>query len=143
MLTETVREHSPPFLIANIAALDLQLPESSALRTRRHLTREDTRTLRDNYIKHWGIIYVAGKHLEIGGDGSIEFPILIPGTYTVEGSGPVEIDAVALSSGATVQLDRDRHTLSGPTGTKVTLRWGDDLYRPNWPPPPPPIFLGL
>ena len=71
--------------------LNLVLPEDEAHRLAYLLLPEDRRTLLDNYIHHWGLLFVAGKRLEIE-RGTFELEILIPGDYTLEGTLRVRID---------------------------------------------------
>ncbi|WJY18743.1 hypothetical protein QQS45_00365 [Alteriqipengyuania flavescens] len=93
------------------------------------LLGEDTAALRDNYIRHWGKVFVAGKRI---GPGIGRIEVLVPGTYTVEGSA-VTVDDRTHAPGRTVVLQRGEHAVSAQ-GT-ATLRWGNHLPRPAfaWP----------
>lgn len=93
------------------------------------LLPEDTAALRDNFIPHWGKVFVAGKQIA---PGASEIEILVPGTYTVEGSA-IRIDGASYPIGAQVQLDRGTRCVDA--GQPATLRWGENLPRPAfaWP----------
>jgi len=143
-LTATVTEDQPVLLVANVPMLDLRLPEELAQRFMYPLLVEDARTLRDNFIHHWGLIFVAGKHLRVsaGGDPTA-FPILVAGPYTLEAGLPATIDGQRVVPGQIVDLAVGEHSLSGEANGIVTLRWGRDLYRPREPPVQFPIFVGF
>jgi hypothetical protein len=142
VLAEAVRDHAPPFLLANTLPLNLLLPDSEAARLRYRLLREDRRTLQRHYIHHWGIIFVAGKRLRLAA-GDTELEILIPGAYTLEGELAVAIDGRPVEPGAVIELAAGRHVVTAATAGPLTLRWGDNLYRPTTPPPRKAIFVGL
>lgn len=98
----------------------------------------DYKSIKDNYVQHWGKVFVAGKHIEAG-EQEVSFKIAVPGTYTVEG-GPVVIDRISYSAGNVVELARGEHTASGNRPVEVTLRWGDHLPRPAYTWPHEPLF---
>jgi len=111
-----------------------------------NLFRPDFELLRENYVPHWGAVYVAGKRLELAaGAGPQTFEILIAGTYTLETERQVAIDGEPMEPGAYVTLTRGPHTITPTDGTarRVTLRWGRDLFVPAQPPSPQPIYTGF
>jgi Dolichyl-phosphate-mannose-protein mannosyltransferase len=139
------RRH-PVFVLANIDSLRLDAPGTQAVATDRYrLLPADRAVLRENYVHHWGAIWVAGKHLIASVSGQVyQFEILIPGTYTVESAVPVAIDGAARQPGAKVMLDAGRHALVSPTApASVVLRWGADLYRPAEAPISTQLFVGF
>jgi len=136
----------PVFLLANTVVLDLSKPWGTRPRFFRFspLLREDFSTLQENYIRHWGILYVAGKRFLFPEGGTEKpFEMLIPGVYTVEADKEVWIDGKRYLPGARVSLETGDHRI-GTNGTEmeVAIRWGEDLYRPPYPPPAQPIFFG-
>ena len=136
VLAEAVRTHAPPFLVANNLALNPLLP------LRYHLLAEDRRILQQNYIHHWGIIFVAGKSLDLtGGEATVE--ILIPGPYTLEAEMGIQIDGRLVRPNDVIELETGLHQVTAESAGAVTLRWGDHLYRPERPPPREPIFIDL
>jgi hypothetical protein len=141
-LTASVTEDQPVLLVANIRILDLRLPEEFDQRFMLPLLVEDTRTLRDNFIHHWGLIFVAGKHLRVsaGGDPT-HFPILVSGPYTLEADFPATIDGQRVVPGQVINLAVGEHSVSGKTDEMITLRWGRNLYRPRESPIQFPIFV--
>ncbi len=95
------------------------------------LLPSDAKALRENYIQHWGRIFVAGKNFAPSGQKRLE-RIIIPGLYTVEKS-PVTINGTAYRPGKVVRLERGTITL-GPIGEGgASLRWGDNLSVPDEP----------
>ncbi|MDQ2641371.1 MAG: hypothetical protein M3Y79_12445 [Pseudomonadota bacterium] len=100
---------------------------------RKALLPKDEAIIRENYIPHWGNVFVAGKEIPPG-----ELPqsiqISVPGVYTVEG-GAIVIDGSHHLQGSVISLSRGPHVASGVRLEGTTLRWGDHLPRPryNWP----------
>lgn len=105
---------------------------------RRALLPEDDRAIRENYIQHWGKAFVAGKQIAPGNEDQI-FEIAVPGTYTVEG-GSIVIDGRTYQEGNVIELSRGTHMATGNRPTKVTLRWGNHLHRPEYPWPKGLLF---
>ena len=138
-----IADRAPQFLIANSPALDLTDTGSSGPY---ELFDEDRAVLRDNFVPHWGVIYVAGKSFDLAaGAPARGFEMLIPGDYTVEATGPVLIDGAQLTPGDVVTLARGSHTIArvGDGGGQVTLRWGRNLPRPTTAPAAQPIYVGF
>ena len=90
---------------------------------------QDAAILQQNYIRHWGPVWVAGKNLSIG-NMSQSFEIMIPGVYTLEATQPVMINGIEYLSDQTLELLRGSHVVQAKHEGRVTLRWGVDLYRP-------------
>ena len=106
---------------------------------------EDARALRSHYIRHWGVLFVAGKRFVFDpGAAEQEFDLLIPGPYTVESPVPVRIDGVVRRPHAHVRLDTGRHTITADgASARVALRWGSSLPRPEQRAPERRIFRGF
>lgn len=127
--------HGPvPLLVVNHPVLQDALDGKT---TAHGLLPKDAAALRDNYIQHWGPIWVAGKRLA-SGSGSREIEIGVPGRYILEGQ-PLEIDGKLLPSGSVVYLARGKHIV-GPRSSIVTLRWNVDHRAPKEPFPAGPLF---
>ena len=142
---QVLRDEQPVFVLANapqlraaLTARDVGLPENYTLLDR------DARTLRENYIHHWGPIWIAGKEFEPEEAGRQSFEILIDGPYTLEAPSDVLIDAHAVSPGDVVHLDPGNHTLtvSGTAGP-IRLRWGNHLPVPAMEAPKENLFNGF
>ncbi len=101
--------------------------------------------MKDNYIPHWGQLYVAGKVIERGPAGDATgFDIIIEGVYTLESAGTAVVDGRPVEPGSTVHLSIGSHEISREEGTgPVTLRWGDNLYAPTGGAPPGPLYRGF
>jgi hypothetical protein len=104
----------------------------------RPLFDEDRAILRQNYVRHWGPIWVAGKRLDPH-TASRQFELLIPGIYTVEG-GNLSIDGETVPDGGQVTLARGVHRFEAGSAGIRTLRWGKTLYRPPGPAPDVPFY---
>ncbi len=146
IMRDLLIDAEPQFLIVNTAALDLSRPLSDERRQSTYrLFPDDFRILRDNFVHHWGRIYVPGKSFDLGpASPAREFEILIGGEYTLEAQGPVIIDSVEVRPGEQLRLDRDRHRISSSgVGQRAVLRWGRNLDRPERAPSPQPIYYEL
>ena len=86
-----VEARQPRFLLANTELLDLSKPyDESGYNAQYRLFREDYDVLKENFVPHWGPIFVAGKTLTFGSASATRsVEILISGRYTVEGAGIV------------------------------------------------------
>jgi len=138
-------ERPVPFLIANTISLRLDLPDRVLAGHPYSLLREDLALIRDNFVHHWGLIFVQGKRFDfVAQPGPREFEILSGGPFTLEAEGAVEIDGVAVNPGTIVELAAGPHVAVAGEGTRgAVLRWGERLWRPDFPPLTAPIFLDL
>ena len=136
----------PVFILANIVHLNLSRPWGPGADIFRvdPLLEEDFNLLRENFLHHWGIIYVAGKRLEFDrGETAKSFENLIPGIYTIESGGEVSVNQVLYKPGSIIHLKNERYTVvPRKPPMKVEFRWGENLYRPPAPPPLQPVFFG-
>lgn len=149
VMRDLLDRHQPKLLIANTPVLAIDDPdwfgqENSVYR----LLDDDYLILSDNFVHHWGRIFVPGKqfkayHLKAG---ELEFEILIEGPYQLEAAGPMRIDDQLFQPGAVVELTAGPHSIvpvdqdePGP----AVLRWGRDLYRPGTPAPAQRIYTGF
>lgn len=144
VMREILERDQPRFLVANRRMLELD-DLAPGEHGPRHfgLFEEDVAVLRDNFVRHWGAIYVAGKRIPLAAaPASAPFEILVPGRYTVEAEAPLRLDGIAVEPGDIVDLAQGRHRLDAIAATpqRVTLRWGDRLYRPATPAPDRPLF---
>jgi hypothetical protein len=101
--------------------------------SREILLAADARMIRQNYLPHWGMVWVAGKRVPKG-SGTSHVTIAVPGTYTVEGAG-IAVDGRRLRVGDRVQLARGQHVFTANARSDATLRWGDRLAVPAETPP--------
>lgn len=142
VLAPAIAARQPPLLLLNSPALmkavNPALPYGGI-----RLVAADERALRENYIPHWGPVWVAGRRLTAE-RGERAFGLVIGGRYTVEcRDGLPMIDGAEAPCGSVVALRPGKHRLGGSDGRTVTLRWGDHLPRPDNPPPDKPIYYGL
>lgn len=134
-----VADRRPRFVIASHPALVRALSGEAPLSG--DLLPQDRDFLRDNYIPHWGPIWVAGKRLTATPTAK-PFRIAIAGIYVLEASAPVIIDNTERRAGDLIVLGLGVHSLSG-RGSPVVLRLGPDLYRPASPPPAGLLYWGF
>jgi hypothetical protein len=121
------------------------VPEEHAARVPYALLPADRRALRENFVHHWGWLWVAGKEIRFApGASRAELEILIPGVYTLEAEGPIVLAGARLEPGAGIELATGLHaaeTIGDLAGFR--LRWGRRLPRPAVEPSPLPLFTGF
>lgn len=122
-----------PLLLANRSVLKSVF--FGNVKSSQDLLPDDRLVLQQNFIPHWGEIYVAGKTLESSPHQSMTFAILIPGTYTLEAEHPIMLNEDQYKPGEQVVLPRGQHSIKSLQKQPVTLRWGKNIYRPDSPPP--------
>jgi hypothetical protein len=146
VMRSVIERDQPRFLIANRRMLELDdLGPDEFGPSHFGLFKEDIATLKANYIRHWGAIYVAGKTFDSSIAGPAQnFEILIEGSYTVESAEPVIFDGKEVQPGDVINLASGTHRLRmREASPDVTLRWGDHLYRPLEITPGGPLFTGF
>ncbi len=140
---ELLRSRQPVFVLANSPTLAAALGESPVPQPL-SLVSDDATTLRQNYVHHWGAIWVAGKTFATVGSAPEPFAIAVAGDYTVESAIAVNIDGRAALPGAVVNLGQGPHTVSaGDDAGPVVLRWGDHLLVPEAAAPVGALFNGF
>jgi hypothetical protein len=140
VLKGVLAEKRPVFLLVNKPYLDLRPARRPVGPGRLTLLDEDWEALKSYFIPHWGPIWVAGRQFDLAADrGPQVFDTPVPGAYTLEADGDVQIDGAVYHNGDTVELAREGHVIEpgGPV-RRATLRWGHHLYRPV---EPPPVYL--
>jgi len=131
---------APEFLLANIESLDLDRIEADQP-TRRFMP-EDEKLLKENFIHHWGPVYVPGK--TVTATPAVQnIEIKLPGIYSVEADRSVTIDGKTYAAMDTLVIKKGTISISAPTTTSVTLRKGDNLYKPDFEPLGELIFRGF
>jgi hypothetical protein len=142
LLAGTLENDVVPLVVVNGPALEQAAGLRSDVPEPLRLLAQDEAVLSENYIQHWGRIWVAGKRVEASPEGS-GMSIAVPGVYTIEAAAPVVIDRSAAAPGTVVNLARGRHIIRSEAPLPVTLRWGDHLYRPVGTPSSEPIYRGF
>jgi hypothetical protein len=133
IMAELLAREQPRFVLANVASLDLHQPEFDIDDSIYALLPDDFAVLRDNFVHHWGPVWVAGKRITLDDKhATVTVDMPIGGPYLVEAAAPVRIDGVLRSAGDTVDLQPGAHTVAvdraadGGTGvgvmTTVVLR---------------------
>jgi hypothetical protein len=126
----------PAFVLMNSPILDWAMAGVGA---DKRMLPQDSRLLRQNFIHHWGPIWVAGKNVPLASRAQ-PFTMLIAARYTIEAATPVVIDGASYRPGDTLWLAHGVHRVQGEPGDRLTLRWGDHLRLPPMPPPGTPLF---
>jgi hypothetical protein len=68
IMNNLVRKQSPVFLVANATPLYIFLDYKAFDKLKNYrLLKEDWDVLKQNYIHHWGLLYVAGKQFQLKG----------------------------------------------------------------------------
>jgi hypothetical protein len=124
-----------PMLLVNHGVLLSALDGQRRFET---LLSADARLLRDNYIPHWGPVWVAGKRLPKAAR-AYRIRVAIPGTYTLEGA-PVLVDSKPLAPGEQIRLARGEYMVTPDIYRDAKLRWGTNLARPARPAPQDYLF---
>lgn len=137
VFVQEMQHNTVPLLIDNSPHISAALKGEPS-----ELMSSDAQALRDNYIPHWGHIWVAGKRL-VAGPESQRFMMNIPGEYTIESHRPVTINGHIYTSESVIYLTRGSHSYESDSQEIVTLRWGHHLKRPIEIPLPGPIFKGF
>jgi hypothetical protein len=147
VFADILRRERPVFIIANNLPLDIDVPDEVRARylpPAYDLLPEDLAVLRENYVHHWGPLYVAGKRVEVeSAGGSERFEVLVAGTYTLEAAGAARIDGTPVAPGGTVNLAQGMHELAADAPGGYVLRWGDNLTVPDQLPPRKALFTGF
>ncbi|NNC37053.1 MAG: DUF2029 domain-containing protein [Hyphomonadaceae bacterium] len=137
IMREIVKTHKPVLILANADSLDVNQGYNKGYPYR--LLEEDFITVKNNYQRFWGPIYIPGK--QIFENGPIE--ILMAGTYTFKGPENVLINGQTLANGDTIDLPMGEHEISELGPEAANLIWGDNLRKPNLPEPTKPLFNGF
>jgi hypothetical protein len=132
---QEMRREPVPLLLRQGHALEQLVPDPN---DEYALLPRDTQMLADNYIQHWGWVYVPGKRIPAG-SAIREIEILAPAPYTVEGAA-VEIDGRRLAPGDVIALGKGMHRVAPPQAGEAVLRYGDHLPVPREPWPEGRLF---
>ena len=133
-LLNEMEDKAVPLLIDNSPAISAALAGKPS-----PLFDNDAAALKDNYIHHWGHIWVAGKTLNVRSE-PVDIMVLIPGLYTLQSDREVSINGDVNVPETTIFLERGLHTVQSARPQIVTLRWGKNLYRPATQSLKTPIF---
>lgn len=139
VLAQAMEANVIPLVIENSPELNRALikDESDSL-----LLPEDQTALRENYIPHWGHIWIAGKALKLS-PKTITFNNLVPGSYTVESKYPVIIDGTRYTADDVINLPRGLHSAESDLPQSIVLRWGENIQAPSSSAPTRPIFTNF
>lgn len=131
---QAIETERVPLLLANNVVLQQVFGDAD----HGALLPDDEKILRENYVRHWGAVFVAGKTIPAGSQ-PVAFDVAIPGTYMIEG-GAVVVNGTYYPVGSVIALRRGLHHASGTRAAAVTLRWGEKLPRPKFAWPDGPIL---
>jgi hypothetical protein len=140
-----VAQAQPALLLADSPSLYAALIPGVVVREERRLLPEDIRFLQDNYVQHWGMVFVAGKRLSMAaGRDRTAFDVAIAGDYRLEAGAPVRIDGRSVAPGEVVALGAGNHWFR-PDGTAsdAILRWAKAMEPPASEPVDILAFFGV
>jgi hypothetical protein len=130
----------PKFLIANTSSSVL----TQVFKSEDGLLPEDIVSLRDNFVHHWGPIYVAGKQDKVAPNSEKLLEVKIPGIYTLEAIGPLYVNDKLIEPGGQVHLSQGLNLVKG-LSEKIffTFRYGENIYRPELAPLSESVYTGF
>ncbi len=132
---DIIESEQPKFLLANKISLDIDSFENLEYKNNTFQWLDaDKAALAQNFVHHWGPLYVAGKAIVTKpGQTEHNFLVKIPGTYTLEINRPVKItiNGEAYKAGDVLELNIGEHVLKSPESLQVVLRWGEHLPVPT------------
>jgi hypothetical protein len=137
-----LKAEQPPLLIANRRLLELdQLKQDEYGPDHFGLFKDDRDVLQENYVRHWGAIFVAGKRLQLTEEARYEnFEILIAAKYQLVANHEAVINGQLVKPGGTITLAQGRHSIIATEPGEYVLRWGHNLYKPSTPAPTSSVF---
>ena len=147
IMRDIIVQQKPVFIVANIVYLDLNLDynrKAKDIFLNYPLLEKDFQVLNQNYIHHWGKLYVSGKHFVFNSEKKEEeFEILIPGIYTIESKENILINGVNYKNGDLIRLENAIYSITAKKiPSEVSIRWGDHLYKPDYDPSLQSVFFG-
>ena len=142
VFADLVAKDQPAFLLADAPSLYAALVPGVQVDENRTFLPEDIRFLQENYVRHWGMLFVAGKHLRAAGNGNLAFNITVAGAYRIDAAAPAIIDGNRMEPGAVVVLAAGDHTIDfGGAAREATLRWAAASHVPESAPADPLTFF--
>jgi hypothetical protein len=137
-----VARHQPPFVLADSPSLYAALVPGIEIDRDRALLPDDAQFLQENYIPHWGMLFVAGKQLRSTGGADTRFDVAVAGDYRLEAAAPVTIDGNHIPPGGTVTLAAGSHLMAfDAVDGAATLRWAAAAHVPAPTPLDPLTFF--
>ena len=142
---DILESKQPHFLIANVRSLDLNdIKYFGETKNKYSLLDEDYIILKENFIHHWGALYLPGKVIKFSdGEKHAMFRIIIEGLYTVESNGEFFMNEKGLNNNEVVFLHKGLHSIQTVNASLITLRFGSHSYKPETLPSEKPIYVGL
>lgn len=134
IMAALVERKGSQFLLTNIETLEVDRPYSG--RAKRRLLKEDFVFLQQNFVPHWGPLWVAGKVVALDGATEARFTIATAARYVVElaaATNNATIDGATVKHGDVVLLSAGAHRATSASASTLTLRIA------NARPPPPDV----
>ena len=138
IFAELVAKDQPPFVLADSPSLYGALVPGIEVNQDRALLPEDARFLQQNYVRHWGMLFVAGKRLQ---SSDRTFRNAVAGQYRLEAAAPAVIDGSKIEPNGVVALTVGDHTISFGGAGDATLRWAAASDVPAMAPTDPLTFF--
>jgi hypothetical protein len=138
IFADLVAKDQPPFVLADSPSLYGALAPGIEVNQDRALLPEDVHFLQENYVRHWGMLFVAGKHLQ-SSDRAIR--IAVAGEYRLEATAPAMIDGSKVEPNGVVALTAGDHAIELSGAGEATLRWAAASRVPALAPADPLTFF--
>jgi hypothetical protein len=130
LVARAVENGSLAFVIENRRAISMGLAGKTGAEG---LLPADVASLHGNFVRAWGLIWLAGEEIPAGADQvAIDVPHL--GAYTPDGN--LIVDGTGYRRGEIVELSEGRHIVTGERTRRTVLWRGERL--PAAPPQTPP-----
>lgn len=142
IMRSLVEDRGPVLVIANVSGLELDKTWEEVTRYPHQLLREDFEYLKANYIHHWGPLWVAGVQVRANPE-TVLVDLPVTGTYTLESRTSVWLDDLPFSPGSHRFLAKGLHRIASETVQDVTIRFGNNLRKPEYAPPLSPVFIDM
>ena len=140
-ISMSISKNKPVFLLQNTTSSAFK---NMSIASNLSLFPDDIKAIRQNFIPHWGPILVAGVDEIIEKEGKVNITLPFPGRYTAELTADVYINGKKVSNGDVLDIDeRDISVFSPNKMVKFTLRYGDNLYRPDFMPLSEIVYMGF
>jgi hypothetical protein len=136
VMQSIVAGQQPKFILVTRPLLDVEnLDPAVSDNSPRGLLADDVRTLKENYVRYWGPIYLPGFRLQ----GVGEYRVNIAGTYRLEDGGSIEFAGRSLKQGELIRLSTGNYRFRATE--PAILRWA--VPPPPSSPPPERLFDGF
>jgi hypothetical protein len=116
----------PKFVIANAAPLSAGLALGKGA-----LLPGDIEVLRENFVRYWGLIYVAGRRMHLSPETEAIWNVGVEGIYRLQSDKAVAIDGRTYRPGDTVFLAAGAVAITSSVAQEIVLRTNEAGIAPT------------